>query len=94
MIEVRAGHTATLLLDGTVVVTGGGATDSRNNPTPTLASAELYDPISGTWSATAGMIEARYGHTATLLLNGQVLVADGGFAAPGSAELYDPGSGS
>ena len=41
------------------------------------------------------MIEARYGHKATLLLDGQVLVA-GGFGSPDpptSAELYNPGSG-
>lgn len=93
MIEARTGHQAILLLYGQVLVAGGDTYDNRNRAT-ILASAELYDPISGTWSATAEMIEARSGYTATLLLNGQVLVADGGFAAPGSAELYDAGSGS
>jgi hypothetical protein len=62
-----------------------------------LASAEVYDPDSGTWSATASMIEGREGHTATLLSDGTVLVV-GGYAidASGSltsAELYDPRSG-
>ena len=60
------------------------------------ASAELYDPATGTWTATASLKAARFAHTATLLPNGMVLVAGGsqGQAVPlGSAELYDPASG-
>src|SRR5256885_12806158 len=65
-----------------------------NNSAP--ASSELFDPASGTWTATTGNLNtARYAHTATLLPNGMVLVA-GGAGNSGiltSAELYDPASG-
>ena len=64
-------HTATLLPNGKVLVAGGDCTAT------TLASAELYDPASGTWTATGSLATARSFHTATLLPNGKVLVAGG-----------------
>jgi hypothetical protein len=78
-----------LLANGKVLVVGG---DQHGSP---LASAELYDPASGTWTATGSLFFARAFHTATLLPNGKVLIV-GGFAASGgggilaSTELYDP----
>ena len=57
------------------------------------ASAELYDPLSGTWKCTGPLKEPRGHHTATLLTNGLVLLAggtDAHGAALSSAELYDP----
>jgi hypothetical protein len=84
---------ATLLPDGKVLVAGGYRSDDKG----ALASAELYDPISGTWTATSSMDVARAEQTATLLLDGKVLVAggviSGSFSRVASAELYDPGSG-
>ena len=85
----RFSHTATLLLNGQVLVTGGIGSDGLT----VLASAELYDPATGVWTTTGSMTAARINHTATLLLNGQVLVT-GGNEDPGSAEVYDPASGS
>lgn len=86
MVVDRYLHTATLLPDGKVLVAGG-----RDSNDQTLASAELYDPSTGTWTTTASMTEARGGHIATLLLNGRVLVVGGGVGP--STELYDPGTG-
>jgi hypothetical protein len=93
MTTSRANHTATLLGNGTVLITGG--TDSNGN---TLASAELYDPAAGTFTLAASMAAPRFWHTATLLGNGKVLIAggiggSGGNATLASAELYDPVAG-
>src|SRR5205814_1398687 len=88
----RAGATATLLPNGKVLVAGGLTSGYRNY----VASAELYDPSSGTWSSTGSMSVARYSATATLLQNGKVLVAGGGNDTSfylASAELYDPSAG-
>jgi hypothetical protein len=81
------GHTATLLKDGRVLVAGGNASAVQEVP---LASAELYDPKTGKFSATGSMAVARDTQTATLLLDGRVLVAEGGDR---SAELFDSRTG-
>ena len=84
----RAGHSATLLPDGRVLV--AGSIDSNFNE---VASAELYDPTTGTWSLTGRLHTARDLHMATLLRDGKVLIAGGttgGESRLASAELYDP----
>jgi N-acetylneuraminic acid mutarotase len=88
----RAWHTATLLPDGFVLVAGGTA----NVVTDTgIASAELYNPASGTWTSTGSLNAARFLHTSTLLPTGLVLCAGGtddGVYGLTSAELYNPAS--
>jgi N-acetylneuraminic acid mutarotase len=93
MLTNRSDHTATLLLDGKVLIAGGMNQHS-------LASAELYDPNTGTWTETGSMMVARAYHTATLLPSGKVLVAGGATCDSAlhctylaSAELYDPQTG-
>jgi Kelch motif/Galactose oxidase, central domain len=82
-----AGASATLLPNGEVLIAGGE--DANFN---LLASAELYNPATGTFTATGSMTTARVGQSATLLNNGQVLVA-GGTGATAAAELYNPATG-
>ena len=95
MNSARAEHSATLLPDGKVLVAGGYRYRAAQVAGSVVASAEIYDPTTGTWTTTGSMTDARCGTTATLLPNGKVLVA-GGFAYTtygiclSSAELYDP----
>jgi hypothetical protein len=84
----RRNHTATLLSDGRVLI-AGGIVDNANGTISLLATAEVYDPATATWSSTGSMNRARGLHTATLLNSGKVLVA-GGDGLSGTAELYDP----
>jgi hypothetical protein len=88
----RVYHAAAPLPDGRVLVEGGGSDYSGGR---FLASAELYDPKTGTWTATGSMANQRNLLTATLLTDGRVLVA-GGYCAVAplaSAEFYDPKTG-
>ncbi len=91
MNQGRAYHTATLLPDGTVLVTGGGGSYYFSNSGDTLATAEIYDPATGMWDYTGSMNMPRSGHTATLLPNGTVLVAGGSIIVGITAtEIYNP----
>jgi len=95
MTTERTQHTATLLAGGQVLIAGGFTTANQGN---SLSSAEIYEPVAKSFTPIANMAVARCDHTATLLKNGQVLLA-GGFdfhngqgQATASAELYYPGS--
>jgi hypothetical protein len=77
MTAKRVLPTATLLPNGQVLVVGGSAAADNFGTVPSLASAELYAPMTGMFSATGSMSIGRVNHTATLLPNGRVLIAGG-----------------
>jgi len=83
----RRDHTTTLLPDGRVLVAGGS--DGRRG----IASAALYDPATGVWTATASLPAPRYAHRATLLDESVVLTGDVSTGAPNTWALYDIATG-
>jgi large repetitive protein len=97
MTTARAEHTATLLLNGKVLIAGGSGDGDQS-----LASAELYDPSTRMFAPTGSMITPRYAHSATLLADGRVLIAGGrrdliagvySGTSVFTAEIYDPSTG-
>ncbi len=92
MTEVRVDHTATVLQNGQVLLTGGRTGTGTGQVS---ATAELYNPATGTFAATGSMTTPRWNHTATLLNNGSVLIAGGRTTAGtylDTAEIYNPTS--
>jgi N-acetylneuraminic acid mutarotase len=86
----NGGTMAVLLQNGTVLIAGG---DDTVNPT---ASAEIYNPVTGTWSATGSLNTARTSQGMNLFPNGTVLVNGGfgpGFTATNTSEIYNPVTG-
>lgn len=79
---VRWSHTATLLSDNRVLVTGGSGD----------ATAELYDPAAGAFSPATSMSAARWFQTATRLSDGRILIAGGndGSVDLATTDLYAP----
>ena len=94
LIMARAGHSATLLSNGKVLIVGGGS--PANSPSAAVAtSAELYDPATDGFTETGSTTAARRGgHSATLLRDGRVLVCGGSeltsIDGRSDAEIYDP----
>ena len=86
-------HTATLLPNGKVLVSGGVVSDNTGTTPNALASAEIFDPTSGTWTSTSPLSSGRWGHLATLLPSGRVLInggSNGSYALLASAEIFSP----
>ncbi len=85
LVTARALHTATLLADGRVLVTGGFVAVDES----TTASAEVYDPSTGSFSPAGAMQVGRVVHSAILLTDGRVLVL-GGLQASSATDVFDP----
>jgi hypothetical protein len=94
----RYNHTTTLLPNGKVLVAGGkydsvplNDGSGRSTIGGLYASTEIYDPAAGSFSASGSMSTVRQNHSATLLPNGNLLIAGGSNSAGGltSSELYN-----
>jgi len=106
MTAKRAGHGASLLQDGRVLITGGFATFSLTDLLTLLqgiqGTTELFDPTTGSFVAGPVLLEPRALHTSTTLTNGRVLIAGGMTVLPivnlptvsNTAYAYSPSSNS
>ena len=94
MTVARSGHTMTVLSNGTVLIAGGQNCNPNNYPPcSAMGYSEIYDPVAGTFTATANDMSApRYGASAVLLNSGSVLIVGGfdGTNFPAAAEIYNP----
>lgn len=92
MTTARAGHSATLLPDGGVLIVGGRSCVNCTDDAA-LRSAEIYDPSTGLFTSANDMITSRGEHSAILLPGGKVLIVGGYSAWPtptSIAEIYKP----
>lgn len=89
----REFHTATPLATGKVLIAGGNEFNGYPTWLTPTATAELYDPATGSFAATGSMSIGRSGHTASLLTDGRVLIVGGAPAGSPTAEIYDPKAG-
>jgi hypothetical protein len=89
MRQARTGHTATVLQDGNVLITGGSSKDWEIEP---IDSCELFSPPSASFLPAYSLNHARHGHDAVLLDDGRVLIAGGGEHET-TYELYNPHTG-
>jgi len=89
----RTGHAALLLQNGRVLIAGGASDVAQ---TQVLSSTELYDPVTGTFSAGPNLVTARVNPSAALLRDGRAVIAGGksGAGTPLSAtDVFDEGRG-
>jgi len=91
----RAYHNTTLLPDGSVLVTGGGSRLDGHNEQYGVKQAELWSPVTETWTTLASAAKPRLYHSTALLLpDARVLVAgsgnDSGAVDQTAAEIFSP----
>jgi N-acetylneuraminic acid mutarotase len=82
----RYQHTATLLSNGSVLITGG----ADGGVGVAAGTTEIYNPATNSWSPGGTLLAARESHTASLLPSGRILLAGGTGPTTSSSELYDP----
>ncbi len=94
MQGARSLHNATRLANGHVLVTGGvGPAGGGNTLELALASVEIYNPTTETWSLVASLTMRRMGHQATILEDGRLVVTGGAPVAvfeTATVEIYTP----
>jgi hypothetical protein len=88
LLQARQNQTSTRLADGKVLVCGGFGIE-------VVGHAELFDPVTATFSDSGDMVAARQNHTANLLADGRVILIGGQGGTGGgmpldTAEIYDP----
>jgi hypothetical protein len=99
MTEPRFSHSATLLVDGRVLVAGGSRREQDAQQDTGVATVELFDPATGTWQPGPPMPGPRTQHRAIRLADGRVLIVGGAkrpaarFESIGDALLFDPAAG-
>jgi N-acetylneuraminic acid mutarotase len=103
MVNMRINGKSVRLSDGRVLVVGGiNLVDSINSVRTPLTSAEIYDPVTNSWTAMGDLSQARVGHVLTLLQDGRVLVNGGAHdgdccwtsdSYASLIEIYDPQTG-
>ncbi len=79
--------------DGRVLILDGISVDDAQSPDPLLATAQVYDPATDTFTATGPMSIGRGPAEMALLRDGRVLVVGGTYPETGTAELFDPATG-
>ena len=85
----RADHDATILADGTLLVTGGAARHAEGTNPASLETAELFDPSTGTWTLCAGTTADR-GYRSSALLLPDATVWVGGGDGRADAQVFSP----
>jgi galactose oxidase-like protein len=93
MATARMDHQATRLIDGRVLITGGSVFTKQGYFVEMIPTdhAEIFDPLTGAFRPVGSMRTARYGHTATLLQDGRVLIAGGSpYVRPYASEAPPP----
>ncbi|HEX2476352.1 MAG TPA: galactose oxidase early set domain-containing protein [Lacipirellulaceae bacterium] len=97
MAQPRRQHNATILADGTVLVTGGSSASGFNNPAGQVGLTEIWNPATGLFTpvAPASSVYRGYHTTALLLPDGRVIMAGGNHDNPNytenrNAEIYSP----